>query len=217
MAIAFNSPSGGTSGSNNTSSTSLTYAFNNVAGSYVTVGVFNVVADGTPTVTYAGTSMTQIATVNFTATRKLTVFGLSSPATGSNNVVITQTGTTFLYSTAMSHSGTNTTGQPDSFNTASGSGTTLACTTTVVSSNCWLVGYAVGDNGNNPGAGANTLLRTVIGTDKFIGGLDSNTTVGTGSQTLNFTMSVSQNIGAIVFSIKPVAASTSNSNFFNFM
>lgn len=213
MAIAFDTPSGGTSGSVSAGSTSLTYAFNNVAGDYMTVGVFNVASDGTPTATYNGVSMSQIATHNFTATRKLTVFGLSSPATGSHNVVITQTGTSFLYSTAMSHSGTNSTGQPDSFNTGTtASGTTLAVSTTVVASNCWLLGYCAGDNGNNPGAGSGTTLRAVRGADAYVGGLDSNGTVGTGSQTLNFTMPVTQAIGAIVFSIKPVASASGPAN-----
>lgn len=76
---------------------------------------------------------------------------------------------------------------------------------------------APGENGNNPTAGASTTLKATIGIDKFIGGFDSNAIVGTGSQTLNFGMPVSQAIGAIVFSIKSVSASVNTTNLFALM
>ena len=199
----------GTYGSNNAGSTSLTYAFDNVAGDLLSVGVRNLAADGTPTVTYNGVSMTQVNRVTFAGGAvALTTFILSSPATGSNNVVVTQTGTSYLYSTPASYSGTSITGQPVSNNTSSGAAiTTLACSTTVVASDCWLIGFCTGDNGNNPTAGANTIIRSTIGVDKYLASFDSNGTVGTGSQTLNFGMPVSQAMAASVFSIKPPSMS----------
>jgi len=208
MAIAADSSSssGGISGGSN----SLTYSFTNTAGDLLVVGVFNVTSDGTPTATWNGTSMTEAGHYQIgTSSRQVTLFYLKNAATGTHNVVVSQTGTTFIYSTAASYSGTNTTTQPDSSATAknAGSSNSLTATTTVVGSNCWLVCASSGDNGDNGAGGTGTTQRSTAGVDHYVTIMDSNGTVGTGSQSLVTNYSPSQSIGTVIISVAPASAS----------
>jgi len=210
MAIAIDTS--GTIGTINNPVTSITYAFNNSAGNFLSVGVLTTASQTISGVTYNSVALTKIGGIPTWGNQplKIELWGLSSPATGSNNIVVSASSGP-IYSTAMSHSGTATTGQPDSFNTGFNASNvaSLAVSTTVVSSNCWLIGLACGDNGNNPSAGSGTTLRSTIATDAYIALFDSNGTVGTGSQTLNFAFSPNQHPGAIVASIKPPGSSSS--------
>jgi len=211
MAIAFDS--GGTVGTLNNPVTSITYSFTNTAGDFLSVGVLTIAGKSITGVTYNGVSMTKIGGIASFGNQPLNIelWGLSSPATGAHNVVVSMTPSGPIYSTAMSHSGTKTSGQPDSFNTGYNASnvSSLAVSTTVVDSNCWLIGLATGDNGNNPSAGSGTTQRSTIAVDSYMALFDSNGTVGTGPQTLNFAFSPNQHPGAVVASIAPATSSTS--------
>lgn len=115
------------------------------------------------------------------------LFNLVAPATGANNVVVSITISLSVLSESVSYSGAAQSGQPDSQNATKvdNSGTSLTTSTTVVASNCWLVGHGRWDAGGI-GAGTGTTFRkTQANTGS--GFFDSNGTVGTGSQSLQIT------------------------------
>lgn len=93
------------SSSNNNSASSLTYS-HTTGGSnrslVVSVGLASKTI--TATVTYAGTSMTDLGhTDHSTTNNRVYLFGLANPATGANNVVVTLTGgSTEIYTGAIS-------------------------------------------------------------------------------------------------------------------
>lgn len=193
-------------------STAASAAFNNAAGNLLIV--FSYVSGGsTSGVTYNGVSMTQVQTESSGAGRQsLSAWILKSPATGSNTLAVTNSGT-FTEWFALSYSGCDTAGtQPDSSHLDTGSGTgPLTGTTTVVASNCWLViGSADSQGGETAGTGT-TLRQTDTGNGIVSG--DSNATVGTGSQSLNVNYSGSATSwGAITMSIAPATGGGGTTN-----
>lgn len=99
------------------------------------------------------------------------------------------------------YSGASST-QADSSNSAtSASATSLNLTTTVVAANCWLIGY--GRANTTIAAGASTTQRNKITANILV---DSNGTVGTGSQSLQITRSTSGVIGGGVISLAEAVA-----------
>lgn len=159
--------------------------------------------------TYGGASMTQVDSISYgTQTspggsdRQTVDWILPGCATGSNNVVITASGGNNISGGAMSYSGCKQTVQPDSHNTATQgtNSSTFSCSTTVVAANCWLTGFA-SEWGGTTSAGSGTTLRCSF----YMYGFDSNGTVGTGSQSLNFNGSTSNTWRAQIMSIAPAA------------
>lgn len=160
------------------------------------------VADNLTGYTYAGTNMVQAGKKQETADRWFYSYVLATPATGANN--ITDTGLTYRSKGGLSYSGCSQTGQPDSHNELNNQGpsTTFTATTTVVASNCWIVGFDYGGSANADGTG----VRRGSTIDGLQNG-DSNGTVGTGVQ--SFTLGQPSNVyGMLAVSIKPVATAT---------
>lgn len=209
MAIAFDSVQSGVTCATGINA-SKTFSFNNVAGDIVIVDVFtNTVsaADYVTGVTYNGVAMTRIydSGDNGGANHvRNFCYYLVGPATGSNNVVIsTNMANAFdnVGGTATSYSGAKQTGQPDSFSTSvsSGGSSPLTKSTTVVGSNCWLHGSIAITN--NPTVGTGTTERAEFASGLYFNTADSNGTVGTGSQSLEWTWSGSLEYAAGVISI----------------
>lgn len=201
MAIAFDSfvDGGAATGS-------LTFAFNNVAGDIVFVGIMTADTNAVTGVTYAGNAMTQVSTEqNVDTNLNCRLYVLENAPTGSNNVIISSTGTIFMGTVgkAVSYSGASLTGQPDSSNANTVTSTTsLTISTTVVASNCWLVMWDVNANAALIAGTGTTQRGGETSGRKFF---DSNGTVGTGSQSLQCTWTGSFNAGGIIASIKPPA------------
>lgn len=172
---------------------------------------------------------------NFTKVDSLTSFGFSSSwilagaTAGAGNIVATFAAgvSTPAFMTASSYTGTSAS-QPDSHNTGViTSGTTLTINTTVVASNCWLVGGAMAISGT-------PVTFTSWNSNKtdrqnrvqiFGGGVtyrwtqtDTNGTVGTGSQGITWTANVGYMIAAdgpgFLVSIAPTGGVVDNSLFF---
>lgn len=134
------------------------------------------------------------------------LYYLVAPATGTNSVVCSTSGTTTQEGGSTTYTGASQTGQPDSFSSNSSAGTeTFTLTTTVVASNSWLVGVC-GSNGGNITAGSGTTLRTGAPVGFQVRGVDSNGVVGTGSQSLACVNSgdPSTEWGGVIASIKEV-------------
>lgn len=136
------------------------------------------------------------------------LFVLGNPASGANTYQClrnTSRGDILDFrANVANYTGCSATGQPDSHNSsAPGGGTTTPYTvsTTVVLSNCWLVGYFNSPSGFTFSGGTGTTVRS--GTP--FRQVDSNATVGTGSQSLQVTWSGgADEMYAIVYSIAPV-------------
>ena len=122
------------------------------------------------------------------------IWYLASPATGSNSLAITGTGN---FATQWV-SYTNVSGIDGTSSVASGSGTSVSTSTSVTATGCWLV-TATRFEGNATGGGTNNTQLQNSG-NHFLG--DSNTTVGTGSQTATTAGNSSAYVSATI-SIKP--------------
>lgn len=140
-------------------------------------------------VTYNGVSMTAIGTFQSgTGAGGLIFYYLLNPATGTNNVVVSQTGTNYLLGASASYVTAKQSGQPDSQAQGEpGTTTTITLTTTVVAANCWLIAAATSSGGTGYTASGTMRQST---SDPF-GLQDSNGTISTGSQSLTFTNSTS--------------------------
>ena len=101
----------------------------------------------------------------------------------------------------VSYSGAKQSGQMDSFATGTATGN-LTLSTTVVATDCWLISWGRNSVIGPPGAGTGTTQR-VAGTYHRTG--DSNGTVGTGAQTMQWTNATGTTVG-IIASIAPALA-----------
>lgn len=135
------------------------------------------------------------------------LYYLVAPSTGTHAIVCTTSSSILQEGSSVSYTGAKQTGQPDSTNTGgSGAATSFTLSTTVVATNCWLVGV-LRDNGAGPSAGTGTTLRVTFGTFAAIQ-VDSNGTVGTGSQSLQATVGVAAAWSGIVASMAAVDSVT---------
>jgi hypothetical protein len=113
-----------------------TRAFDCTGADILFVSVSNYNETGNASVTYGGVAMTFIASENNTVNSYASLFYLIAPATGSNNIVITNGGS----SIAICYLGAKQSAQPDNFTSSKGSqGGTVGLTITPVADNCWVL------------------------------------------------------------------------------
>jgi hypothetical protein len=156
-------------------------------------------------VTYNGVAMTQIGKRSSQANTFVYLYRLEGPATGTNNIVASANNSSDIGIVAASYTGAKQSGQPDSSAVANGTAASYSASTTVVASGCWLVAANV-NNGGGFAAGSGATSRGIIA---FSGGsqnmlVDSNATVGTGSQSLGVTLT-NDNYAYVVASMAPAA------------
>lgn len=222
-AISFDNASG--TRDNSGAVTSMTYSHTVTGSDLVIVGVQSILpSDGggqtMTSMTYNGDALTEVdeQTVSDGSTRaRMAIYVRTNPDTGTNNMVTaisaTVDGTQQYAAHSMTYTGAAQSGQPDSngFNSASNDATDpYTVSTTVVAENSWLVGAFVGNQGDFPAGvgGTGTVQRQ---DDQFNQvAVDSDGTVGTGSQTLewdrsNPPSSASEHV-AMVVSIAPLVA-----------
>lgn len=185
----------------------------------VTVNITTVGDTITATATYAGAAMTAQFNLVGGDNRRVYYFYKLGPATGSNNIVITFSGTT-TFATSMcaaSYTGVSQTGFPDSSASQAATTSPISASTTVVASNCWIVSCAGGETTSALTAtGVTTSLVTITSAVGNSTIFDSNGTVSTGSNASGFTQSAGDKDQIGVVSIAP-AATAVNSGFLNFM
>lgn len=203
FAIAFDTSSVGANTNTFGHNSPLTYNYTCTGSNPLLVTLtFNFQVTGAQAaVTYNAASMTQLATIDVVSLGHLQFFYTVGPPTGSSNqVAVTFTASNDMVSHSASYSGVSQTGFPDSSTTNFGVSGTLTATTTVVASNCWLIGMS--GNGNTaPTAGTNCTIRQNGG--GFTSALaDSNGTVGTSGQTMTETVG-STSWSMILASIAP--------------
>src|ERR1035437_3258145 len=158
------------------------------------------------TPTYNGVAVTEVGRLAITPENQQAYIAylLMAPATGTNTIAVTYSPALSVYGNivVVSYRGASQVNQPDSygqFNQNSGP-IAVTATTTVVNSNCWLVGFATD---GITGAGAGTTHRGGAGTT-YAG--DSNGTVPTGSQSLQWSTTGITANAAIVIAIKGISS-----------
>jgi hypothetical protein len=114
--------------------------------------------------------------------------------------------------TWSAYSGAKQTGVPDSHNKLGVTAATITVSTTVVLPNSWLV-MATSDNTGTITGGTGTTVRAE---DSSRGGgiVDSNGSVGSGSQSLIVNSSGASAMTGVIASFAPVASATVKSGFF---
>ncbi len=204
MAIATDAFSNDTT----TTGTTLTYAHTCTGTNLILwVGVQTPFADTITGVTYNAVAMTRAKTeVNNANDTRVYLYYLIGPATGTNNVVVTSSGSVSMGSQAASYTGVAQSGQPDATgsNTTASDDTTLTTSITTVANNCWLVGYAENNAGTNNTAGANTVMRGTASNRSIMDSGAAKTPAGGFSLIFNWTNA--NNATSVAASFSPFVA-----------
>jgi len=158
-------------------------------------------------VTYNGVAATLIRknTAGSANNRFLYMYAIAGPTSGAHNWVITNTNSHFRSATIGAYEGMSSTFPPDSSaanqNTTN---TTLTSSTTVVSASSWLVMCGSQSyTGSGLTAGTGTTKRVQEAGFLTNALFDSNGTVSTGSQSLQYTTGAATDNVAIVASFAP--------------
>lgn len=165
------------------------------------------------TCTYNSVSMTLVGSFAYnvgSGGRFMDVFILAAPATGSNTLASSGTGSTYRALFGMSYTGVNQVSTADNSNSNSTSGvSSLTVSLTPVASNCWIVGMAMDDNGGTMTATNSSVINGSASANP--GGanimFDTNGTAS-GSTTMGASSTVAGGFGIAVVSIAPVSATT---------
>lgn len=161
-------------------------------------------ASSAPTsVTYSGVNLTQVGTtLSFgVGPEYLSIWALLSPATGTNDLVVTFPGLQETFLAAVSYSGCSQTGLPDALVSNTGSGSNTTGTVTTVADNSWAVMIFRDTVTGTSTAGSGTIRRA--NGDGFMQLYDGNgAKTPAGSYTLS-TVHTSQPYAYIMFSFAP--------------
>lgn len=103
-------------------------------------------------VTYNGVAMTRLLFATFAGGgRSNYLYGLVTPATGANNIVVSHSNLIYIHGNAVSYTGVKQSAQPDSTANGSASATSLSVSTTTVADNSWVVGIFSNTSANTSG------------------------------------------------------------------
>lgn len=166
----------------------------------------------TATATYNSVAMTSIGR-NF-GNRTVQMFYMINPPTGTHTLTAAWPSPALAYIEGMSYTGSAQSGQPDSSNSMSKADSdpaTQTLSTTVIASNAWLTGcgYSSGGTGTTYSAGTGTSINvTQQNVNATEVGIDSNGIIGTGSQSMVLTQSISNFGGMVIASIAPFVSSS---------
>lgn len=163
-------------------------------------------ADNISAVTWNGVSMTKIGVAQTPGgDRFCSAWYVVNPA---SSTTISFTGGSFWRSYSFYYTGAKQSGQVDSSNTGTSSGSTaITIATTVVATDCWYVMCQKDGTGGATYSGSGVLSSMRANADA--GGIsigDSNAVVGTGSQSGTLTAAGTSQHGAVAFSIAPAPA-----------
>lgn len=191
-------------------STSLTWS-HTCTGSdrFLVVGIKLYGTNDITGITYAGVAMTHIGSEDVPGeATKSVLYGLTAPATGANNIIISRTSSGHIVASGASYTGVSQTGQPEAFGVNTANSTVVNITATVTTENAWLVGTAArAYTGANISGGTDTTLR--IENSLLLPGLeaagDSNGPLAAGSRTLQFSSGLA-NWAGVVASLAPSGA-----------
>lgn len=212
MAIAYDTFTNGSF----TSGTSRTFAHTCTGSDRILFveTVINTSTDLVTGVTYNGVSMTRIQTVSPTANRRLYLYYLIAPATGSNNVVISASSSTFIGGNASSYTGVAQSGTIiDVSTTVTDTSSPIDTTLTTTVDNCWTILCGTMDGTVAFTASTGSTLRGGNGLYSDVQIFDSNgpkTPAGSTTMTVtNASVSGSVPAGMIMAAFAPAVAPVS--------
>ncbi len=147
---------------------------------YLIIGFMGAVnsTDNVSSVTYNGVAMTKIDTRLQTGDRRIWVYNLIAPATGTHNIVITWSAAPDHYQAmGADYSGTLQSAQPDGSNGTNAATSPESINVTVTASSCWMWAF------HREFAGTTTTWTgvTQLQASSGLHMADSNATIGTGS------------------------------------
>lgn len=194
MPIAYDNASGSSTGS----ASSLTYSHTN-AGNIIIPFVCRGNTRTISSVTYAGVSCTFVVESTVAGSQPVAAYYLLAPAAGANNVVVTLSGATFMFSSCASYTGAKQSGQPDGSASGKANSTSHAISVTTTADNCWGVAAYRAEGNGITAAGAGTTLRNNSGIQLY----DSNgPKTPAGSLTLTAT-SLNQDVDRAMVTFSP--------------
>ena len=165
----------------------------------VAVGSDNAASNNVIGVTYGGISLIKISEVRKSGNERwISLFYLLDPPTGSNNVVVSATGSN-TWAQAAYYTGVG--GFVESATNISGGASTYNATLTTTVSGSWVIGYGGNTSGTNiPGVG--TTVRGNIGVNNI---MDANGPIDpAGITTLQLKYGSTTGWGSIIASFRPV-------------
>lgn len=207
MAIAFDAASD----SNVNPGTSLTFAHTCTGSNLcLVVAICANTSDTITGVTYNSVAMTLVAKRQAGGTGTLRwfyLYYLNAPSTGANNIVISNSASSFIGAAAASYTGVSQTGQPEAQADNDGTSTSVTGTVTVATANAWIVMGAKGQGGSiAAGSGATERADDSL---SICGIYDGNGAKSTGSNAMTVTAATHvSNMACCIISIAPVAATT---------
>lgn len=158
-------------------------------------------------VTYAGASMTRAGTAPLPDNlQRVYLYYKAAPASGANNIVISASSSVGWRPLGKSYTGCHQSAPLDGADSGNATSvTTWSQSLTPNVPNCWVVsGLYGGGGGVNPGAGANTAMDTHQ-QDVSVAWFNSTLNPVSGLTTLNYTLTSSSNMAAVIISIAPAA------------
>lgn len=170
--------------------------------------VINTSTDLVTGVTYNGVSMTRIQTVSPTANRRLYLYYLIAPATGSAlNVVITASSSTAIGGNAVSYTGVAQSGTIiDVSTTATDTTSPVATSLTTTIDNCWTILCTTVDSTSPFTASTGSTFRVQNTTYQDVSIFDSNGAITpAGSTTMTVTVVTITTAGTIMAAFAPVS------------
>lgn len=155
MAIAFDAGSSGNTGSGS----SLTVAHTCTGSNRILwVMGFTTGNDTVTGITYNAVAMTQAVKKTTASSQTVYLYYLVAPATGANNIVLSDSGTNNLTIVGMSFTGASQTGVPDATSSNNNTGTTASVSLTTIADNCMVVaGYRFNTGTKTAGAGTTNV------------------------------------------------------------
>lgn len=158
-----------------------------------------------PTATYAGNPMQLISSQLVSSPFSIYLFALINPPTGTANITANFGSSIFMRVGGASYVNVKQSYTPDSSATnSSGSTSSPSVSTTVVASNCWLVGIITGGN-------TLSAFNRAVRVSQFDTAIsDSNGVVTAGSQTFSCTQSPASFYGAVLTSWAPAGSGPAN-------
>jgi hypothetical protein len=185
---------------------SVTDSFVNTAGNFLLVGVNARAGAAVTGITYGAVAMTLVGNITEPEGAMIaTLYRLSSPPTGTNNIVTSFSGSGVeVYVAAVSYSGTATSGQPDASRTQSGTASSATAALTTVVNNAWVVMFALSEQGGAATAGTGSTIRGSSSSSGLGAFFDSNGAITpAGSYSMGVSWTGSRGFGLVQMSIAP--------------
>ncbi len=194
----------------NASSCTYSHTVNAGTDLFLAVSVIAYTTDNITGVTYAGTAMTQVGKkLTGSGGRWMYLYVLHNPSTGTNNVVVSASGTTYISSQAATYTGVTQSSTVHVSNTNSGTTSSLTTSVTTTLDNCWLIMAGAG-YGDELKAGTGTTERQGNGSGLSIFDSDgAKSPAGSYSLVAASNGGVSAQIAVVLAAIAPSAAAAS--------